>query len=201
MLDRALAARLLAVANRIVPVSDEAWANALRYGRDSAATGFHPITPLVLAAPHGSTEINVYEPGFFALESLDVPGFAPGTFSLTYQSAGPAALNLKGLATVRILGKKGAFVEDVAGQSPHQLSWAEPGVLVTLSYPDGPTHGQAIAVANSLTVVTPARWQALLFPVTLRTDLVPVPHDLFDRMLHGGVQTSTNSSSVTSTTR
>jgi hypothetical protein len=201
VLDPEVASRLLALARQISPVSDATWSLELRTGRNQPGKGFKPITPLVLGAPHGSTEINVYEPGFTAIESLDVPGFASGTFSLGRTAAeGPALRPPAGSGTVGVRGTRGAFDLDGPGVTPHQLSWPEHGAVYTLTYADGPTHQQAIAVADALSFPSPAQWHTLLFPATLRTDLVPVPHDLFDRILYGEAQSSVGSNPVPPTT-
>ncbi len=55
-------------------------------------------------------------------------------------------------------------------------------------------------MADALSFPTAAQWPALLFPTTLRTDLVPMPHDLFDPLLLGRAQSSVSSNPAPPTT-
>jgi hypothetical protein len=195
-LDRATAARLLAVANRIGPVPDSAWWRAVSHF-GSTSGGFDIAVPPVLTGQHGHTEIGLIQPGAFEPEWFDAPGFTPGSlFAEVKGGGGPGTIpkSVPGPARiVEVRGTRGIWLP-ASSLDPHpRLEWTERGLFVTLVSSAAPASGQGsadrlVAAADAMSVPTAAEWHALLSPATVRTDLVPMPTDVFTQWLAGPQQ-------------
>jgi hypothetical protein len=177
VLDRALAAKLFAIADRIGPVDDATWWHALQSGYPSGR-GFDFLAPLVLEPPDGTTEVSWTNPGLGFTAALDVHGhhLSLTTLSANASNQGSAARDR------RVHGVPAGFNPDERGNGVEDLSWHEHGEDVTLTFGPGLSESEALAIANSLVVPSESQWHALLEPAFLRTDLVPMPTDVFGRI-------------------
>jgi len=115
------------------------------------------------------------------VQRFDAPGSPPGTFQLTSQAG--VALDLhravSSAESVDVRGTSGLVGEapDYVNTDFHysrSLVWADGGTLFRLDFTDVATDEQAVAFADGLSVLTTDERQALLFPTSLRTDLVPM---------------------------
>jgi hypothetical protein len=165
-------AQLVAVG--LVEVDEATWEHLIDPEPDAPRLG--------LTGRSGVGEISGYGFGGSVAQVLDTPGFAPGTFQLTASgSPGPDTfdavddpdhVDVRG--TSGLLGDAPAYMANAYG-STRSLSWVEDGSLYRLDFPDAITPDHAVKVADRLTTLMPGEWHALLFPTTLRTDLVPMP--------------------------
>jgi hypothetical protein len=143
-----------------------------------------PTAPrLGLPGDGGHGEILSYSPtGGRTVQILDVAGFPPASMQLTARSGGDEATldAVDDPDHVDVRGTSG-LLQDTSplgvgalgfGRS---LTWVEDGSTYELAFTDAISSRDAVKVANRFTVLTPAEWHALLFPTTLRTDLVPMP--------------------------
>jgi len=181
----------------LVELDDQAWAGLLEpqgVNRRNVA--------LAVLGNDGHTEISYYAPtdasggGGGLGEVLDVPGYAPGTFTLVTffvritpstpsseppglvgttpatSGGGPDSMIVRGSSAVVLAPPADVEVPD---DFQSQLIWNEDGMQYRLEFKHAVSPQDAAKVADRLSRPSMADWQALLFPSTLRTDLVPMP--------------------------
>jgi hypothetical protein len=177
------------VAAGLVELDDAAW---------SALLDPPPVTTwLGLTGRAGRGEIAEYSPGVAGgknlRQALDTPGWDRGTFLLSEEAIeGPIDLwqtpgsvdgdtqapDAAGGDQVPVRGTVGRIraVEGLAQKTPYtdSLLWTENGVLYELDFTAAASPADAVEVAGRLRPLSATEWQALLFPSTLRTDLVPM---------------------------
>lgn len=174
--------QVLGVVSLIQPVEDRDWVQALlpAEGTPDPESGVtsRPLR-LGLHVDPGRTALDV-NPWLSVGTVLAVDGFAPETFHLRVTSDprqrgradGGDRVTVRGVegrldifeGTGVQMGPGGAGEPEDKPFIRRSVIWDEGGSTVELSYEDGATVDDAVAVANSLVVLDDASWLALLFP-------------------------------------
>ena len=158
---------------------------------------------LALVGSGGHSEISSYQAadasggGGSNVQVLDVPGYAPGTFELTTHffvpTPGPAGPtkesgtvpgttpDTEGADSIEVRGTRAevlALPPDLEVPDGFQswVAWNQNGVPYRLSFDHTISPQDAARVAERLSAPTEDEWHAMLFPSTLRIDLVPMPN-------------------------
>jgi hypothetical protein len=164
------------LASTLVELDDATWWNLLNPSPAASWSG--------LAAPDGVGELAVLNTGSQAVQVLDTPKWAPGTFMLTttlgdpnpdnFNGTGPEDLDVRG--TRGVITDTPSYLRSAHGPSyTRRLSWVQDRALYSLDFTAAASPADAVKVADRLSILTDAQWHALLFPAMLRTDLVPLP--------------------------
>jgi len=171
-------AKAVALAGQLVELDDVAWQSLLNPDSSSEWLG--------LSGSVGRGEIVSFDPGGgsgLLVQVLDVPGRPVGTYRL---SGGPLGGDDADMADtpdvldhVAVRGTVGlvfSYPRYATTTFPYSesLVWVEGGTRYTLDFTNDSTDVAAAALADQLKVLTSDEWHDLLFPTTLRTDLVPM---------------------------
>jgi hypothetical protein len=175
--------RAAAVASQLIEMDDADW-----WTRAGAPA---PLIGLGLPDSGGHAELNFYGPsdqGGSSGQVFDVPGWAPGTFQLfTSATAKPqtslptefAGVEVEDVTVRGTPGVVTTIPRPLPFASPfvytRSLIWVEGGLGYRLDFPDGTSTADAIAFAARLSTLSEDGWHDLLYPETVRPDLVPMP--------------------------
>ena len=165
------------LADRLTPVSDEAWLARLNSTQTfTTDTGDRPGDGPGphLGRPGGTTLTSVF-PHRWTMAAIEEEGFPAGTFSLRTD-----LLNLslepmtpdQGTDPVDVRGTTGYLLPSGLAQEP-TLGWVEGGVSFRLTFRSPAGKDDAVRVANQLRTLSDVEWQALLLPTRVPLDLVP----------------------------
>ncbi len=138
---------------------------------------------LGIDAPPGRARLSVW-PWRQTQSELDVEGYAPAAFRLVTDRMHPEwTMEVQSGDPIAVRGTEG-ILDLEAGNLPGEegstdkpgwtgtfvrgynrsITWSEGGSTVQLTFLDGPTVDEALAVASSLVVLDDEQWSALLFP-------------------------------------
>ncbi len=174
--------RAALVAGELVEMDDDSW---------WTMSGEAPsVAGLTWTSPDGHAELAVYGPsdsGGYSVQVFEVAGWAPGTFQLIGSAGAQPATSLPDqfagtkLEDVTVRGVPGVVTtvpQEVDLGPPfaytRSLLWVEGGLSYRLDFTDAASPADAVAFAARLGPLTEARWHDLLYPETIRTDLVPI---------------------------
>ncbi len=149
------------------------------------------LVGLGLAATDGHAELALYGPseeGGSSAQVFDAAGWAPGTFELiTSASAKPSTSLPTQFAGVKLEDLSVRGVPGIVTTAPEHalqlalshhtrwLIWVEGGMEYRLDFTDAASTADAVEFAGRLAPMTDEQWHDLLFPATIRPDLVPMP--------------------------
>jgi hypothetical protein len=190
-LDPALAAKLVALADQLVPMSAQAQQRAL----EAWAAPAGPTVRLTMPTARGDAEMWEVSPSGELRQVVEDRDLVDGAVELdtgylgggnSYETPPGQHIRIRGHDAVLSTHDQSTAFGPFAPGRYEMVTWVEGKVELALQYRSGVPIAQIEKLALELAPASAARWQQMIFPTTLRTDLVPMPTNVFGNLIGPG---------------